>query len=142
MAGQSGFDVDALHRGLCRVLRQGARASRLVKYAPEVVELLCPAAEHPDMSPWDRAICAEALIRQALESIGGNIGQAMAIVLCLSAGTLGRSLTDRRRSAAGLLDMEADNFRREQHEKALLYDVAFEVYRILHWRSLGNDPPT
>lgn len=142
MTGWSGFDVDALHRWLRRALRHGARASRLLKHAPQVVEMLCPAAEHPDMSPWDRAICTEMLIRQALESIGGNAGQALAIVLCLSAGTLGRSLSDRRRVAARLLDMEADNFRREQHETALLYDVAVEIYRIRRWGSPGNNPPT
>lgn len=142
MTGQPGFDVDALHRGLRRALRQGARASRLVKYVPQVVEMLYPAAAHSDMSLCDRAICAETLIRQAVESIGGNTGQALATVLCLSAGTLGRSLSDRRRVAARMLSMEADTFRREQHEKALLYDVAVEMYRIRRWRSPGNNPPT
>jgi len=132
MARQPRLDVDALHRGLRRVLRHGARASRLIRYTSEVVDILYPAAEHPGMNPHDRAISTEMLIRRALESIGGYASEALSIVLGLSAGTLGRSLSDRRQVAGKLLGMEADTFRRDQHEGALLYDVAIEIYRIRH----------
>jgi hypothetical protein len=94
--------------------------------------MLYPVEAHPGMNPHDRAISTEIQIRRALESIGGHASEALAIVLGLSAGTLGRSLSDRRQGAGKLLGMEADTFRRDQHEGALLYDVAIEIYRMRH----------
>ena len=129
MTGTPRLDIEDLHHHLRDALRHGARASRLLRYTPAIIELLCPAADHPDLNEYDRAIAAESLIRHAIDAIGGNPGHAIATVLCLPPGTLGRTLEDRRRIAAGYLDIEADTFRRYPHEKTLLFDLAIEIYR-------------
>lgn len=130
MTGTPRLNVEALHQHLRDALRHGARASRLLRHTHAIIELLYPTANYPHLNKYDCAIAAETLIRQAVDAIGGNPGQALATVLCLPPGTLGRTLDDRRRAAANYLDIEADTFRRDWHEKALLYDLAIEIYRI------------
>lgn len=137
MTGIQRLDIEALHQHLRDALRHGARASRLLRYTPAIIELLYPAADHPYLNEYDRAIAVETLIRQAVDTIGGNPGEAIAAVLCLPPGTLGRKLEDRRRIAAGYLDIEADTFRRDWHEGALLFDLTIEIYR----HRKANHPP-
>ena len=129
MTGTPRLDIEALHHHLRYALRHGARASRLLRYTPAIIELLCPAADHPDADQYERALRAETDIRRGIDAIGGHAGRAIATVLCLPPGTLGRTLEDRRRIAAGYLDIEADTFRRHPHEKTLLFDLAIEIYR-------------
>jgi len=136
------LNIEALYRQLRRALRYGARASRLLRHTPDVIELLFPAAPHPHLSACDRAIKAETVIRQAADAIGGSPGHAIATVLCLPPGTLGRTLEDRRRIAARHLDLEADTWRRDWHEGALLYDLTIEIYRLHTTRRTVNTPET
>jgi hypothetical protein len=122
------LDAEALYRELRRTLRRGARASRLLRYTPELVELLLPADEHPESTIYDRAVRTEHLLRQAIDSIGGPEGEALSILLCLKPGTTGMNLETRRQHAAELLGILPDTLRRDRHEGLLLWDVAMEVY--------------
>jgi hypothetical protein len=123
------FDVEQLHRCLKNSVRHGARAARLVEHVPEIIELLYPAATYPGVSQHNRAQKVEADIRRAVdEDIGGLAGEAVATVLCLPPGTVGRKLGDRRRIAAGYLGIDPETFRRDPHEGALLKDLAVEIH--------------
>lgn len=124
-------DPEALCIELKAALRHGARASRLLRYRPELVELLLPAGEHPELSEADRAVKTEQLIRQAIDNIGGSEAEALSILLCLKAGTTGMNLETRRQHAAELLGILPDTLRRERHEGLLLWDVAVEVYGMI-----------
>jgi hypothetical protein len=94
-----------------------------------MIELLYPAADYPQLSIYDRAIKAQDLIQDATHAIGGNPGQALAAVLGLPSGTSGLTLGHRRRIAADYLNIEADTFRRDWNEKALLFDLTIEIYK-------------
>ena len=53
------------------------------------------------LSQHERALSVESAIRRAVdEDIGGAPGEALATILCLRPGTVGRTLEDRRRVAA------------------------------------------
>jgi hypothetical protein len=123
------LDVEALHTELRRTLRHGARASRLVRFTPQLVDLLLPPATDADDSIHERAVGVERLIRQALESIGGPEAEALSILLCLKPGTTGMTLETRRQHAGELLGIQAGTMRRERHEGLLLWDLAMEVYQ-------------
>jgi hypothetical protein len=125
------LDVEALHMELRRTLRHGARASRLVRFTPELVDLLLPPATDPDVTIYERAVQAEHVIRQALESIGGPEAEALSILLCLKPGTTGMTLEIRRQHAGELLGIQPGTMRREQHEGLLVWDLAMEVYWIV-----------
>lgn len=130
MAETTPLDVEQLYQHLRASLRYGARASRLWLHVPAIVELLYPAAEYPELADYDRALRVEADIRTAIDhDIAGEAGEAIAIVLGLRPGTLGRPLGARRRIAAHHLNIEAETFRRDWYEKALLLDVTIEMYR-------------
>ena len=109
-----------IERTLRRALRHGARASRLVRCPPELVELLLPGAQHPDSTIYERAYQVEQLIRQAISGIGGPEGEALSILFCLKLGTMGMTLEVRRQHAAELLGVLPDTLRRERHEGLLL----------------------
>lgn len=121
--------MEALHKSLKSALRQGARASRLLRYSPDLIELLCSEEDHPELTIYDRAIQAEDLIRTAIQRIGGDYGQAAEILFALKAGTLGLKLDERRRMAGALFEIDGDTFRRPRWEGQLVWDVAVEVYR-------------
>jgi hypothetical protein len=141
MADTQPLDVGQLYQHLRDTLRHGARASRLLRHTPEVIELLYPAAVYPHLSIHDRALKTETLIRDATHTIGGNPGEAIATILCLPPGTTGRTLEHRRRIAAHYLDVEADTFRRDWHEGALLYDLTIEIYRHHHTENTATRNP-
>lgn len=125
------LDMEALHRDLrCSLRYGGVRASRLLHYTPDLIELLYPMADYPQLNAYDRAIQTEVLIRQAVDSIGGNAGHALAVILCLPSGTLSRKLDERRSIAANYLGIQPETFRRHRHEQRLLYDLAVEIYRL------------
>lgn len=133
LATSARLTAEALHQEFKRALRKGARASRLVRYSPNMVELLASANDQGERSLHDRAIAAEQIIRQAIDHIGGESGEALATIFCLKPGTLGLTLDARRRMAADLLGVRGDTFRRERHEGLLVWDLAMEVYRIARW---------
>lgn len=125
------LDVEALYKELRRTLRHGARASRLVRFTPELIELLFPASDQSDSTIYERAIEVESVIRQALDSIGGPEAEALSILLCLKPGTTGMTLETRRLHAGEVLGIQPGTVRRERHEGLLLWDLAMEVYQIV-----------
>lgn len=130
MTGLRHLDIEELHQHLRDALRHGARASRLLRYTPGVIELLYPASDYPHLNSCDRAIDTETLIRHAIDAIGGQSAHAIAIVLCLASGTLDHTLQHRRSLAAQHLGIQAETFRCPWREGALLYDLAVEMYRL------------
>lgn len=130
MTGTRRLNIEALNRHLRDARRHGARASRLLHYTPELVELLYPAEQYPQLDAHDRAITTETLIRQAIDAIGGDAGHALAIILCLTPGTLGCTLDDRRRMAADHLGIRADTWKRGWREGALFRDLLLEIYQL------------
>jgi len=124
------LDPETLYTELRRSLRHGARASRLVRYSPELIELVKPASEATEQTIYDRAIQVEQVMRQAIEAIGGPEAEALFILFCLKPGTTGMNLETRRQHAAELLGILPDTLRRERHEGKFLWDVAMEVYGI------------
>lgn len=129
MSLQRRLDVEALHRGLKASLRHGARAARLIRYCPELIEVLFPEASHPELTIYDRAVKAEDSLRQATASLGGRWDEAAEILLALKAGTVGLKLEERRRMAGALFGVDGDTFRRARWEGMLLWDIVMEVYR-------------
>ena len=128
MSQQRRLDVEALHRGLKASLKHGARAARLIRYCPELIETLLPAADHPELTVYDRAVKAEDLLRQTTANLGGRWGEAAEILLALKAGTVGLKLEERRRMAGALFEVDANTFRRERWEGQLLWDIALGAY--------------
>lgn len=125
------LDPEVLYRELRRALRHGARAARLVRFTPELVELLFPAALNPGHELVERAVWTERRLREAIEQIGGAQAAALAVVLGLAPGTVGLKLERRRETAGKLLGVLPDTFRRDQHEGLLLWDLAVEIYALL-----------
>lgn len=121
-------DLEALHRELRRSLRYGLRASRLIRYCPEFVELVLPAQDYHELSLPERAITVEQLIREAIDSIGGPEAEALLILFCLKPGTTGMNLETRRQYAADLLGILPGTLRRERHEGRMLWDLTVEIY--------------
>jgi hypothetical protein len=124
-------DVHALVQGLRAALVYGARAAQLARYTPEVVDLLCPASAFPGESVHARAIRAHALIRQALDNIGGTPRDALRLLLCLSSSEVVRVLHVRREDAARLYERAPRTFCRGRYESDLLHALAVEILRIL-----------
>jgi hypothetical protein len=141
MATVPPVNVDALFAGLRRALFYGARAAQLLRYAPEIIDMLYPKGAYPQMNDHDRALATERLIRQAIASIGGLSGETLATMLCLSPGLAGRALADRRRIAAGLFNRQPRTFYRGRYEQDLLYELAVEIYRIHTDTGDSTDPP-
>ena len=123
------LDIEALHRGLKASLRHGARAARLIRYCPELIEVLFPEAEHPELMIYDRAIHAEGLICAATKNIGGDYSEAAEILLALKPGTMGLKLEERRRMAGALFEIDAQTFRRPRWQGQLMWDIVIEIYQ-------------
>lgn len=124
------LDIDRLHQAFKDARRWGVRIWRLVDCAPHVIELLYPATHYPGVSLHDRAIAVEQLTRNAVEVIGGDVGHALAITLCLPPGTLGQTLDERRRLAAEHLGIHQDTWERGWREDRLFHDLVMEIYRL------------
>jgi hypothetical protein len=125
------LDPEALQESLRRSLRRGARASRLVRYSQELIELVEPASESPEPTVYDRALKTEQVIRAGIDAIGGPEAEALLILFCLKPGTTGMNLETRRQHAAELLGILPGTLRRERHEGRLLWDLAMEIYGIV-----------
>jgi len=124
------LDIKTLHEAFKEARRLGVRVWRLVHHTPRVIELLFPAAHYPGLSVHDRAIAVEKLTRDAVDSIGGDAGHALAITLCLLPGTLGHTLDERRRLAAAHLGISQDTWERGWREDRLFHDLVMEIYRL------------
>ena len=130
MSSMRRLNFEALHHHLKRVRRRGARASRILQYTPELVELLYPATLCPDLDAEERSMAVEHLIRRAVDVIGGDEGHALAITLGLLPGLMGMRLNDRRKRAAEYMGITADTWRRGPNEGVLFYDLAVEINRL------------
>lgn len=129
-------DIHALREQLTNAVSNGgARASRLLRYTPDIIDVLYPATDHPELSAYQLAFRVEHDIREAIDAIAGPAAQALGAILCLHPGLLGRKLEHRRRIAASHFDIEPDTFRRSWHEEALLFDLAIEICRIHEHKS-------
>lgn len=86
---------------------------------------LCDTADH-EPAPL------LALLREALDSLGGGVDQdAAEYLLGLTPGAGRWSLTRRRAEAARLLELQPDTFRKKP-EQLLLDDIAEHVLELLH----------
>lgn len=117
------INVTELHAALTKALCHGARAARIARHAPGLLDILAPGAP----LNADTLEAVEATIRAAVDSIGGPDAAALSKLLGLEPGTLGRHLSQRREAAARVLGIEADTFRRTR-QRALLWDLAMEIY--------------
>ena len=133
-----GFTIEAIHAQLVRALRHGGRAAHLVRYAPGLVDLMCPAGKH-QRPPHERALVTEDAIRSAIRSLGGR-ADVLAVVLGLAPGTLELTLEERRQRAAAVLGILPATFRRDRHEGLLLWDLATEIYRRADEGGAGQEP--
>lgn len=137
MTVMESVNVHALVAGLRVVLVYGARAAQLARYTPEVVDLLCPASAFPGESVHARAIRAHALIRQAIDNIGGTPREALRLLLCISSSEVIRALHVRREDAARLYERAPRTFCRGRYETDLLHTLAVEILHIL---SITQEP--
>jgi hypothetical protein len=134
MARMDRLTPQAVEKELRRALKRGARASRLIKFGAELVDILVPRAEVDNGDPQsetpmhDRAIDAEIMLRKAISALGGQSAEALEILYCLKSGTLGLTLEQRRQQAGQLWSIQADTFRRRVHEGLLIWDLAVETY--------------
>lgn len=124
------IDFDELHDALKDARRHGVKAARLLDHAPALIELLYPAADYPELAAQDRALAVEKLVNAAVDSIGGDVGHALALTLCLRPGTLGRTLDGRRQLAAKYLGISPDTWTRGWRETRLFKDLVAEIYRL------------
>ncbi|MGH3802306.1 MAG: hypothetical protein ACRDTD_19655, partial [Pseudonocardiaceae bacterium] len=67
MTGNRRLDIGALHKHLRIALRQGgAQASRMLRYTPEIIDIIYPAYEYPDCDQTERALRTQADICRAV----------------------------------------------------------------------------
>ena len=143
---RDGLDYEQLQELLGRACRKGASASRMETHNPELLELLASARDYPNSPAVDRALNAEAEIRSAIARMGGRDGQAISIILGLTEGTMGKTLTQRRAMAArlyhkGAHSITGDSFRRSPREKRLTKDLATLIYDARKWTPVTKHWP-
>lgn len=126
------LDMDELHQALKRARRRGARASRLVRHAPHIIDLLYPAARYPALSVHDRATATENLIQAAVNCLGEEVRHMLSILLCLTPDTLYVNLQQRREMVADHVGVLPGTWERGWREPQLFDDLAAEIYRLHH----------
>lgn len=129
-------EVEVIKRGLEVVLRGGVRPAWLV-HCHELLELTYVRGEAGSQAddPYARAFVLERLLLDALAALGsGPVGNAARLLFGVSPETRGRLLKDRRRLAAGELDLMPSSFRR-CHEDSIVDDLSLEVWRTTSRRS-------
>jgi hypothetical protein len=112
------------------VLKTGLRPARLVNL-PSVLnlQLVLGVARGHD-NPLDLAFAAEAIFRQALDSLGdGPYGHAARLLFGADQESRGLPLKTRRRLAAEELEVYPATFRK-LYEQPLLNDVIYELLRL------------
>jgi hypothetical protein len=126
------LDMDELHQALKRARRRGVRASRLVRHAPHIIDLLYPAARYPALSVHDRATATENLITAAVDCLGDEVRHMLSILLCLTPDTLYVNLQRRREMVAEHVGVLPGTWERGWREPQLFDDLAAEIYRLHH----------
>src|SRR5262245_61023855 len=116
------LDMEQLRQALTAARRRGARAARLVKHAPSVIELLYPAARYPGLTVHDRAAASENLIQAAVDSLGKDGAQPLSILLCFAPGTLHLNLKRRREMVAHQAGVLPATWQRSGRREPQLFD--------------------
>lgn len=127
---QSPLDIDQLQKALKSARRRGVRDSWLKSRAPEVIELLYPAARYPELSVHQRAMAAENLIVAAIESLDAQASRLLSILLCLAPDTPYSTLQRRREIAAEYVGVLPATWERGWREPQLLSDLAAKICRL------------
>jgi len=130
MNGQRRIELEELHDALIRARRRGVRAARLLDHAPDLIQMLYPAGQHPKLDDDERAQATENLIKAAVDAIGGDVGHALALTLCLPPGTLGLTLEQRRQRAAEHLGIHPHTWTKGWRESRLVRDLIYEIHRL------------
>jgi len=130
MTSQRRIDPEELQKALKRARRRGVRAARLLETTPDLIDMLYPAEQHPELDDSDRAHATENLVRAAIDSIGGDVGHALAITLCLRPGTTGLTLEQRRQRAAQHLGIHPGTWTNGWREPRLVRDLVNEIRRL------------
>ena len=136
------MDMDELHQALKRARRRGVRASRLVRHAPRIIDLLYPADRYPALSVHDRATATENLIAAAMDSLGDEVRYVLSILLCITPDTLYSTLQQRREIVAQHVGVLPGTWERGWREPQLFDDLAAEIYRLYHTNSGAYLPDT
>ncbi|TDB83643.1 hypothetical protein E1264_27565 [Actinomadura sp. KC216] len=134
VAAQPEEVYEALRRD---ALHYGARRNRLYIHGRGLIDLLLPGAQ-TDVSYALRAVHTENLIEFAISLLHPPDCKALRICLALESEARAlQTLESRRQDAARLYGVAPNTFRLK-HERALLFDLAFQVYSIL----IGAGPET
>jgi hypothetical protein len=99
------LDLEALLKQLKRARLHGARASRLLRYTPALVDLICTGEVYSTLTAVDRALKTEQILREAIASLGPPLSDAAEVLLALAPGTLSLKLGERQEQAADLLGL-------------------------------------
>jgi hypothetical protein len=96
---------------------------------------------HPDDLVSRLDALNQLLVRFLAEAGDDERGEAMRVLFGLAKGSGARNLTQRRASAAALLDYDPDHFRKHV-EPALLLDLAVTIHRdLLRYKSRAKRAP-
>lgn len=118
-----------------KLLKRGARAGRLVEDAPELLEALVPPSEDGRLSPMERALRLEAVLRECIILTGKEftyttpVGEAMLALYGLNDGapTGPTALAVRTEQAAVVMGIKPRTFRR-LHRDGYIADLADKLY--------------
>jgi hypothetical protein len=121
--------VETIYDNLKGMLRDGVRAAKLLGCRALLELAVGSAAAEND--PYASALALEALLRSALDTLGGGPeGRAARLLLGTASDTRGRMLKDRRRLAAMEMEVLPSTFRRN-YERDILWDCAFAVAQLI-----------
>jgi hypothetical protein len=136
------LDIDQLRQALKTARRRGVRDSRLVDYAPKVIDLLYPHDSYPHLSIHQRAAAAERLIVAAIDDLGGQTSRLSAVLFGADPATAHLLLKRRREIAADYVGVLPGTFERGWWERQLLSDLTAKVYRLHQDRATDYIPAT
>jgi hypothetical protein len=126
------FDFEGLEAHLGRLLRRAGGPAGLVTDCPGLVDMLCPALPARESTLHERAITTYRILQDGAAALDPPFGEAARIMLGLCPDAQGQPLGQRRRRAAALYGLKPDTFRRRNHQRRLLLEVTFGVYRRVH----------
>lgn len=130
--GNSAFDFEGVEAHLGRLLRRAGGPAGLVTDCPGLVDMLCPALPAIETTLHERAITTYRILQDGAAALDPPFGEAARIMLGLCPDAQGQPLGHRRRRAAALYGLKPDTFRRRNHQRRLLLEVTFGVYRRVH----------
>jgi hypothetical protein len=119
--------------GDLKVLREKGllRLRNLTLPALQQAAVVCGESEQAEHDPP----AIEALLRRAVNQLGGELGEACSYLFGLVPGTRGWKPTDLRERAASLYNMQPETFRKEP-EQLHIGQVAEQVMQLCHEQRL------